>query len=196
MCKFLGFVTTYKDGELKVYAADLVHHTACEQVHGLKPNSYDSWEWTAEGDKHLQLKEGASDTAQTEVVRQEILRLWPTRESLIVYFLRQKIVDGVWQGDFWLPSDIGAAAARYIAANTTKIEGSVDLRGYAHALPLLAHIGRSADLQGYAHALPLLAHIGWSAYLWGYAHALPECCVVQGRIYKQPGRPGDYRRRP
>ena len=184
MCKFLGFVSTYKDGELKVYAADLIHHTACEEKHGLKPDAYDSWEWTAEGDQHLQLKTGASDTTQTEVVRQEILRLWPTRDEMVMYFVRQKIVDGVWQGDFALPGGVGAAAAKYIAANVKKIDGSADLRGYAHALPLLAHIGGDAYLRGYAHALPLLAHIGGDAYLRGYAHALPEGCEVQGRIYK------------
>ena len=35
----------------------------------------------------------------------------------------------------------------------------------------LTSIGGIADLRGYAHALPLLASIGDGAYLGGYAHA-------------------------
>ena len=87
MCQFLGFVATDKDGEVDVYACDLVHHTRCESMYGLNPDTYYSFEWTSDNENDLQIKNGVSKSDRSEWVRGEILRLWPTRGELIQHLL-------------------------------------------------------------------------------------------------------------
>ena len=56
------------------------------------------------------------------------------------------------------------------------IHGSLDLRGYGHALPAgLTTVGGSLYLRGYGHALSAgLTTVGGSLYLRGYEFILPD----------------------
>jgi hypothetical protein len=132
--------------------------------------------------------------AEYEVMRADILRLWPTRGELFCYLLKRIVGDdGILTGNLNL-GGVRALDADALAILQTirEVGGSLDagsLTSAKGAFPALASVGGSLDARSLTSAegaFPALASVGGSLYarsLTSAEGAFPALASVGGSLY-------------
>ena len=162
MCQFLAFVSTWEDGQgVQVYSTPrLREHSEAVQLWNLPPDVR-RWAWERDGADNLILSHGQNMTPEREAERLEILRLWPTRDELVLYLL-----------------------GKLVAAD--KVGGDLNLGGCPiKVLPEGLNVGGNLYLDGCPiKVLPEGLNVGGNLYLCGCPiKVLPEGLKVGGYLY-------------
>ena len=192
MSEYLAAIWIGKD-QVMVWADLLQHHVSWQEAlrQGYIYDEGHEVTWPQDDDGgSLRIRALGEDgqllepgSADYEIVRCQILRLWPTRDDLLRHILRRGMTaEGRWEGDLHLEGPVSAATAE-VLATLTSIGGDACLAWCTADLPALVSIGGDAYLAWRTVDLPALASIGGDAYLDGCTADLPALASIGGDDY-------------